>query len=91
MGFAGYPPLRVVALVETGTRALLGAAVGGADNCDEPTLATTLLNLLRPGMLVLLDRAFDSTTFLEQITQTGTRLMRWKPVINAFAITFGDR
>lgn len=40
-GFAGYPTLRVMALVATGTRALLGAAVGGADDRDEPTLATT--------------------------------------------------
>ena len=75
MGFAGYPTLQVMALVETGTRALLGAAVGGADNRDEPTLAADLLDLLRPGMLVLLDRAFDSTAFLEQITQTGARFL----------------
>ncbi len=75
MGWAGYPTLRVMALVETGTRALLGAAVGGADNRDEPTLATDLLGLLRPGMLVLLDRAFDSTAFLEQITRTGAQFL----------------
>jgi hypothetical protein len=75
MGFAGYPTLRVMALVETGTRALIGAAVGGADKRDEPTLATDLLGLLRQGMLVLLDRAFDSTAFLGQITQTGAMFL----------------
>lgn len=75
MGFAGYPTLRVMALVETGTRALLGAAVGGADKRDEPTLATGLLGLLRPGMLVLIDRAFDSTPFLEQLTRTGAQFL----------------
>lgn len=75
MGFAGYPTLRVMALVETGTRALLGAAVGGADKRDEPTLAADLLGLLQPGMLVLLDRAFDSTPFLEQLTQTGAQVL----------------
>ena len=75
MGFAGYPTLRVMALVETGTRALLGAAVGGADKRDEPTLAADLLGLLRPGMLVLLDRAFDSTPFLQQLTQTGAQVL----------------
>ena len=75
MGFAGYPTLRVMALVETGTRALLGAAVGGADKRDEPALATELLSRLRPGMLVLLDRAFDSTAFLDRITQTGAKFL----------------
>ena len=75
MGWAGYPTLRVMALAETGTRALLGAAVGGADKRDEPTLAADLLHLLRPGMLVLLDRAFDSAPFLEQLTQTGAQFL----------------
>ncbi len=75
MGFAGYPTLRMMALVETGTRALLGAAVGGADDRDEPALATTLLGLLEPGMLVLADRAFDSTAFLDRLTQTGARFL----------------
>jgi hypothetical protein len=28
MGFAGYPTLRLMALAETGTRGLLGAALG---------------------------------------------------------------
>ena len=73
MGFAGYPTLRVMALAETGTRALLGATV--SSHRDEPTLATDLLHLLRPGMLVLLDRAFDSTGFLDQITQTGAQFL----------------
>jgi hypothetical protein len=30
MGFAGYPTLRLMTLVETGTRALLGATIGSA-------------------------------------------------------------
>lgn len=74
-GWAGYPTLRVMALIETGTRALLGATVGSADNRHELRLATDLLGLLRPGMLVLADRAFDSNTFLTRITQTGAMFL----------------
>jgi hypothetical protein len=60
MGFAGYPTLRLMTLAETGTRGLLGAALGSAAEGDEASLARRLLPLLRPGMLVLLDRAFDA-------------------------------
>jgi len=38
-GFAGYPTLRLMALAETGTRALLGATVGCAARRDEAGLA----------------------------------------------------
>jgi hypothetical protein len=51
-------------LVETGTRGLIGAAIGSAADRDEATLARRLLPLLGPGMLVLLDRAFDANAFL---------------------------
>ena len=51
MGFAGYPTLRLMTLVETGTRGLLGAALGSAGDRDEATLARRLLPLLQPGML----------------------------------------
>ena len=60
MGFAGYPTLRLMALAETGTRGLLGAALGSAADRDEATVARRLLHLLGPGMLILLDRAFDA-------------------------------
>lgn len=75
MGFAGYPTLRIMALVETGTRALLGATLGSAACRDEPTLAERLGPLLRPGMLVLADRAFDSGRFIKHITDTGAALL----------------
>jgi hypothetical protein len=74
MGFAGYPTLRLMALAETGTRGLLGAAPGSAADRDEATVARRLLPLLRPGMLVLLDRAFDANTFLGQVAATGALL-----------------
>ncbi len=52
-----YPHLRVVALIACGTRALLGAAIGPLAD-GEQTLAATLTARLRPGMLLLADRAY---------------------------------
>jgi hypothetical protein len=75
MGFAGYPTLRLMCLAETGTRGLLGATIGAAGDRDEATLALRLLPLLRPGMLVLLDRGFDSATFLAAVNRTGATLL----------------
>ena len=75
MGFAGYPTLRLMALAETGTRGLLGAALGPAADRDEASLARRLLPLLRPGMLVLLDRAFDANVFLGEVAATGAMLL----------------
>jgi hypothetical protein len=75
MSWAGYPTLRLMALVETGTRALLGATVGSVTDRDETALATRLLHLLRPGMLVLLDRGFDANWFFADIARTGATLL----------------
>src|SRR5690242_665927 len=75
MGFAGYPTLRLMALAETGTRGLLGAALGSAADRDEATVARRLLHLLGPGMLILLDRAFDGNAFLREAAATGALLV----------------
>ena len=75
LGWAGYPTLRLMTLVETGTRGMLGAAIGQAADRDEAGLARRLLPLLAPGMLVLLDRAFDAAAFLTEITSTGAMLL----------------
>src|SRR5688572_30040642 len=75
MGWAGYPTLRLMTLVETGTRGLLGATLGSAADRDEATLARRLLTLLRPGMLLLLDRAYDSNAFFADIDRTGAKLL----------------
>src|SRR5215469_14967090 len=62
-------------LAETGTRALLGATLGSRADRDETGLARRLLHLLGPGMLVLLDRAFDSNAFLAEIAATGAAVL----------------
>src|SRR5262249_14418209 len=75
MSWAGYPTLRLMVLAETGTRALLGATVGSVTDRDETALATRLLHLLRPGMLVLLDRGFDAGWFFAEVASTGAMLL----------------
>lgn len=75
MGFAGYPTLRMMTLVETGTRGMLGAVLGSASDRDEATLARRLLGLLKPSMVVLLDRAFDAAAFLTEVDATGARFL----------------
>ena len=64
MGFAGYPALRLMALAETGTRGLLGAALGSAADRDEATVARRLLHLLRPGHAHLAGPGLRRNAFL---------------------------
>ncbi len=61
--------------METGTRGLLGAALGSGTDRDEAGIAWQLLPLPGPGMLVLLDRAFDATGFLTEVAGTGASLL----------------
>ncbi|MDX3349543.1 hypothetical protein ACWDYK_26235 [Streptomyces anthocyanicus] len=53
-------------LVETGTRALLGAVFGPTAE-NETSYAS---RLLRPDMLVLWDQGFDGNDFLASVTAT---------------------
>jgi hypothetical protein len=67
---AGYPLLRLLALVECGTRAVLAAAFG-PDTAGELAYARQLLPALDSGMLLLADAAFDAAQFLADISAAG--------------------
>ena len=56
VGGGAFPQLRVVGLLESGTHALVGVALG-AYGTSERVLAEQLLPSLEPGMLCLADRA----------------------------------
>ena len=62
-GETGSPALALMALVETRTRALIGA-VFGPDADGETGQARGLLSLLDETMLALMDRGFDGGAFL---------------------------
>ena len=73
-GETGYPALALMTLVETGTRALLGAVFGlGSDG--ETGQARELLPLLGKTMLLLMDREFDGGEFLAAVAATKAQFL----------------
>jgi hypothetical protein len=61
-------------LVETGTRALLGAVFGPTAE-GETSYARRLLHLLRPDVLVLWDKGFDGNAFLAAVIATRAQVL----------------
>jgi hypothetical protein len=74
LGVTGYPAVELMTLVETGTRALIGA-VFGPPATGETDYAARLLHLLTPDMLVLTDRGFDAAAFLEGIAAAPAQFL----------------
>ncbi|MFD4716189.1 transposase [Streptomyces sp. NPDC058430] len=70
----GYPLLRLVTLVETGTRAVMAAAFGPESEGELP-YANRLLSRLEESMLVLADAGFDAIGFLHGIRATGAQFL----------------
>lgn len=70
----GYPMVELMTLVETGTRALIGA-VFGPTSVGETDYARRLLHHLRPDMLVLWDKGFDANAFLAAVAGTGAQFL----------------
>ncbi len=73
-GTAGYPQIRLVALVACGTRAVIDA-VFGPKSQGETTQARRVLRSLHAGMIVLLDRGFDSNAFLAALAATDAQFL----------------
>jgi hypothetical protein len=74
LGVTGYPVILLMTLVETGTRALVGAAFGSTAE-GELDWARRLLHLLDESMLVLMDRGFDGAEFLAQVAATRAQFL----------------
>jgi Transposase DDE domain len=70
----GYPQIELMTLVETGTRAVIGAVFGPTRE-GETSYATRLLHHLGPEMLVLWDRGFDANDFLAAVHATGAQVV----------------
>jgi hypothetical protein len=80
LGAGALPQIRVLGLVECGTRALLAAGfggTGGAKAASEQALVPQLLGAFAPGMLVLADRNFLGFDMVEQCAATGADLL-WR-------------
>jgi Insertion element 4 transposase N-terminal/Transposase DDE domain len=73
-GGAGYPQVRLVALVACGTRTVIDA-VFGPTTAAETTYTPRLLASLRRGMILLGDRNFGAQDLLAQIAATEADLL----------------
>jgi hypothetical protein len=70
----GYPLIRLLTLIECGTRALLAAAFG-PESDGELAYAARLLAALDAGMLLLADAGFDAAEFLRDTASTGAQFL----------------
>lgn len=70
----GYPLLRLLAVVECGTRAVLAACFGPEDQGELP-YARCLLGCLDRSMLLLADAGFDAVEFLREVCGTGAQFL----------------
>jgi hypothetical protein len=75
-GESAFPRIRIVGLVEVGTRVLFGGVLGSYGT-GEVTLAREVVQHLRPGMLCLADRYFPGYPLWKQATETGADLV-WR-------------
>jgi hypothetical protein len=73
---AGYPQVRLTALVECGTRAVIDAVFGPLRHKELPQ-AHDLLPALSPGMLLLADRGYDGFEAIRDAAATGADLL-WR-------------
>jgi hypothetical protein len=73
-GRAGYPQLRLVGLMDVGTR-MQRAVQFGPYRTAEMTLARALMPDLAAGLLILLDRNFASYDLLWDILQHGSHFV----------------
>jgi Insertion element 4 transposase N-terminal/Transposase DDE domain len=67
---SAYPALRVLALAEAGTHAVVAAALGTASD-NENTLVPGLLDAVTPDMLVTADRGLSSAAIFKALVQRG--------------------
>jgi len=75
-GQTGYPQIRCVGLLESGTHAFFGVALGGYHD-SEASLAHGAIKHLKPDMLCLADRGFSGYPLWQAASQTGAQLL-WR-------------
>lgn len=90
-GEAGYPMLRLVAILTAGTRSVIEAAFG-TDAVGELTYARQITSCLQPGMVLLGDRNFATRDFFRTVARTGADfLFRAKSGATAMKLPVLDR
>ncbi|WP_423185012.1 transposase domain-containing protein [Arthrobacter sp. NyZ413] len=85
-GEAGYPMLRLVAILTAGTRSVIEVAFD-TDAVGGLTYARQVISCLQPGMVLLGDRNFATCRFCRKVAQTGADfLFRAKTSANAMKL-----
>jgi hypothetical protein len=87
-GTSAFPKIRLVSLIENGTRVLFGAAVGaygGTNATSEMDLAWQVIPALRKGMLCLADRYYLGYEFFKAASETGADLL-WRAKRNLILV-----
>ena len=79
-GKTGYPQIRCVGLLESGTHAFFGVELGGYKD-SEVSLAHRVVKNLKPDMLCLADRGFSGYPLWQAASQTGAQLL-WRIIKN---------
>jgi hypothetical protein len=79
-GGGAFPQVRMVALVECGTHAVVDAELDGC-RVGEVTLAARVARSAGPGMLVLADREFLGVPLWRAVAATGAHLL-WRVPAN---------
>lgn len=77
---AAFPQARIVALAECGSHAMFDAVLGSYTTAEN-TLASDLIDRLKPGMLVLADRGFCGFPLWSRAVATGADLL-WRAMPN---------
>lgn len=72
-----FPQIRLLALAECGTHAIVGAAFGSISSTHERDLVTDLLPYVESGMLVIADRGFYSYAAWTAAREQGADLL-WR-------------
>ena len=78
---SAFPQLRMVALAECGTHAIIAAAIDSY-GVGEVSLAKQMIGSLGPGMLALADRGFTAHPLFAAAAATGADLL-WRAKANA--------
>jgi hypothetical protein len=70
-----YPHVRLLAVMCCGSRTVIDAVFGPSSTGETGYAPELLTRSLRPGMIVLADRAFAARTVITAITETGAQLL----------------
>lgn len=80
-GSSAFPKIRLVSLIENGTRVLFGMEFGAFETTSEMDLARKVVQKLQKGMLCLADRYYFGYPLWKEACKNGSELL-WRVKVN---------